>query len=81
MKLGTMAIAAAVLISDNPASAALSGYWDSSKVIHAVLGRNVVADELRQQPLSHIRSLGRGLPEEPSKRWVVHGRPKLSADG
>ena len=48
-------VAAAVLaIAATPASAALSGYWDSSKVIHAILGDDTVADALRQQPIESI---------------------------
>ena len=48
-------VAAAILaIAATPASAALSGYWDSSKVIHAILGNDRVADALRQQPIESI---------------------------
>lgn len=43
-----------------PARAALSGYWESSKVLHAILGRNEVADALRQQPISSIETTRSG---------------------
>jgi hypothetical protein len=42
------------------ASAALSGYWETSKVLHAILGRNDVADALKQQPIESIMSTGSG---------------------
>lgn len=50
------AILAAVIMAAaaSPAAAALSGYWDSSKVIHAILGHDGVADALRQQPIESI---------------------------
>jgi hypothetical protein len=35
-------------------SAALSGYWETSKTLHAILGRNDVADALKQQPIESI---------------------------
>lgn len=38
----------------SPAFAAVSGYWDSSKVLHAILGDSHVADALRQQPVDSI---------------------------
>lgn len=34
--------------------AALSGYWESSKILHAVLGDSNVADALKQQPIEFI---------------------------
>lgn len=43
-----------------PACAAVSGYWDSSKVLHAILGNGQVADALRQQPVQTITRIERG---------------------
>lgn len=54
---------AALLLSfaaASPAMAALSGYWQSSKEIHAILGSNDVADALRQQPVVSIVDIGDG---------------------
>ncbi|RJE89468.1 hypothetical protein [Paracoccus onubensis] len=48
------------LAAATPVSAALSGYWDSSKVIHAILGNERVADALRQQPIESIISIENG---------------------
>lgn len=47
-------LAAALAAAATPVSAALSGYWDSAKVIHAILGSAQVADALRQQPVERI---------------------------
>lgn len=48
------------LAAATPVSAALSGYWDSSKVIHAILGNDRVADALGQQPIESITSIENG---------------------
>lgn len=47
-------LTAALAAAATPVSAALSGYWDSAKVIHAILGSAQVADALRQQPVERI---------------------------
>jgi hypothetical protein len=46
--------AATLAIAATPLSAALSGYWDSTKIIHAILGDDRVADALKQQPVDSI---------------------------
>lgn len=55
----TVVLIAAGTLSQ-PAQAALSGYWESSKVLHAILGRSDVADALRQQPISSIETIRSG---------------------
>ncbi|TKT79182.1 hypothetical protein [Aquamicrobium sp. LC103] len=52
----TRCIALALFTSlvTSPASAALAGYYDSARVLHAVLGHDDVADALRQQPIATI---------------------------
>ena len=42
------------LVLASPSMAALSGYWESSKEIHAILGSNDLADKLKQQPIMSI---------------------------
>ncbi|MEP7456284.1 hypothetical protein [Phyllobacterium sp. SB3] len=42
------------------APAALSGFWDSSKALHAILGNNDVANALKQQPIETITKSGSG---------------------
>lgn len=55
-----LAAASVALVVATPAFAAVSGYWDSSKVIHAILGNDRVADALRQQPIESITSTENG---------------------
>jgi hypothetical protein len=54
MKAAVLLLSAALLLPSSSAFAALSGYWDSTKIIHAVLGRNEVGDALKQQPIESI---------------------------
>jgi len=54
MKRTTLAATGFALIFSGQAHAALSGYWDSSKILHSILGRNDVADSLKQQPVESI---------------------------
>lgn len=54
MKQIRLVLAAVALCSPLPAAAALSGYWDSAKVIHAILGSGDLADALRQLPIESI---------------------------
>ncbi|QRZ13661.1 hypothetical protein JWJ88_19585 [Paracoccus methylovorus] len=56
----SFAAAAILAITAAPASAALSGYWDNSKIIHATLGNDMVADALKQQPVESITSTESG---------------------
>lgn len=56
----SLIIASALLAPALPASAALSGYWDSSKILHAVLGDNRLADALKQQPIERIEKTAEG---------------------
>lgn len=55
-----LAAASVALVVATPAFAAVSGYWDSSKVIHAILGNDRVADALRQQPIESVTSTENG---------------------
>lgn len=59
-------IALAVTFLGSQASAALSGYWDSVKVIQAILGAEQTGDALRQQPVERI--------EEAPGGYVVSSR-------
>lgn len=52
--------AAAIATLTSTASAAPSGYWETSKTLHAILGRNDVADALRQQPIESITATESG---------------------
>lgn len=54
MKIIATAVTATCLLAASPSFAALSGYWDSSKVIHAILGNAKVADALKQQPIDSV---------------------------
>lgn len=56
----SLIIASALMAPALPASAALSGYWDSSKILHAVLGDNRLADALKQQPIERIEKTAEG---------------------
>ena len=61
MTLFRLTIAAATMAAlTGTASAALSGYWETSKTLHAILGRNDVADALKQQPIESITSTESG---------------------
>ncbi|WP_156933622.1 hypothetical protein [Paracoccus sp. J39] len=53
-------LAAGLAVQAMPASAALSGYWDSSKILHAILGDNRLADALKQQPIERIEKTAEG---------------------
>ncbi len=44
----------------SPAVAALSGYWQSSKVLHAILENPELADALRQQPIVSVAATDSG---------------------
>lgn len=60
-RLQILALAAtAFIFAGKPADAALSGYWESSKVLHALLGREDLADALKQQPISSIEATRTG---------------------
>ena len=50
----------AMAAGGGPAHAALSGYWESSKVLHAILGSNDLADALKQQPITSLTSTDEG---------------------
>lgn len=50
---GSLAVALTVALV-SPAAAAVSGYWESASEIHAIMGRNDVADALRQQPIESV---------------------------
>jgi hypothetical protein len=52
--------AATIAALTGTASAALSGYWETSKTLHAILGRNGVADALKQQPIESITATETG---------------------
>lgn len=54
MKRTILAATGFALIFAGQAHAALSGYWDSSKILHSILGRNDVANSLKQQPVESI---------------------------
>lgn len=56
----SLIIASALIAPALPASAAVSGYWDSSKILHAVLGDNRLADSLKQQPIERIEKTAEG---------------------
>lgn len=55
-----LACMAVCVTAATPVSAALSGYWDSSKVLHALLGHDGLADGLRQQPIETITKTDQG---------------------
>jgi hypothetical protein len=64
------AILLGMQVASGPATAALSGYWDSSKVLHALLGQSAVADALKQQPIRSITATESGYRIE-SRDCVV----------
>lgn len=47
-------------IASRPANAALNGFYDSARVLHAILGEARVADALRQQPIIFIDQIQNG---------------------
>lgn len=53
-------LATVMILPALPAAAALSGYWDSAKILHAILGDNRLADALRQQPVERIEKTADG---------------------
>lgn len=69
----SLIIASALIAPALPASAALSGYWDSSKILHAVLGDNRLADALKQQPIERIEKTTEGY-EVSSRDCMVQVR-------
>ena len=50
----------AALLFAGEAHAALSGFWETSRVLHAILGSNELADSLKQQPVESIVSIDGG---------------------
>ena len=63
---------AGLILSAMPASAALSGYYDSAEQIGAILSSSQVADALAQMPvekLEHERTTSDGMQE-----WAVESR-------
>lgn len=61
MRLMTAAfLTAGLAMHGLPASAALSGYWESSKVLYQILGDANVADALKQQPIESITKTDAG---------------------
>ena len=42
------------LLAAGRTQAALSGYWETSGVLHAILGSGELADALKQQPIASI---------------------------
>lgn len=74
----SLIIASALMAPALPASAALSGYWDSSKILHAVLGDNRLDDSLKQQPIERIEKTTEGY-EVSSWDCTVQVRVESSA--
>ncbi len=64
MLKNTIALALAATAVAAPAFSAVSGYWSSSKVLHAILGESRVADALRQQPIEAISKTDSGYRVE-----------------
>lgn len=56
----SLMVASALMAPAFPAFAALSGYWDSTKILHAILGDNRLADALKQQPIERIEKTANG---------------------
>lgn len=48
----------------SPALAALSGYWDSNKIISAILSEDSLGNALRQQPIERITRTPAGFRVE-----------------
>lgn len=66
-------LATALALPALPSAAALSGYWDSSKILHAMLGDNRLADALKQQPVERIEKTAEGYVVE-SRNCTVRVR-------
>lgn len=58
MRVRILPGAVLALAMGGPAAAAVSGYWQSASELHAILGRNEVADALRQQPVEAATRVG-----------------------
>ncbi|WP_323715650.1 hypothetical protein [Paracoccus aminovorans] len=56
----SLIVASALMAPALPAFAALSGYWDSTKILHAILGDKRLADALKQQPIERIEKTADG---------------------
>lgn len=83
MRLHLIAAAAAIALT-GPAAAATSGYWDSARVLHAILDSDQVADGLRQQPIhsiSRTRDGGYVVQSENCSVGVSVARERASRPG
>jgi hypothetical protein len=52
-----------------PASAALSGFYDSGEQIHTILSSEAVGDALRQAPIGAITNTG--TRDDGAKEWEI----------
>ena len=64
---GALAAAGLALTVAGPAGAAVSGYWQSASELQAILGRNELADALRQQPVEAVTRVAPDI-------WEVRSR-------
>ncbi len=60
---------AALALSALPASAALSGFYDSGEQIGLILGSEAVADAVHQAPIGAITNTG--TRKDGAKEWTV----------
>ncbi|AWB47112.1 hypothetical protein HYN69_00010 [Gemmobacter aquarius] len=64
-----MIVAGLVMLAASPATAALSGFYDSAEKIATILGSEAVADALRQAPVGAITNTG--TTKDGADEWTV----------